>query len=189
MSKKLTAKEFRDFENNFFKKHGEYLEEIKKLLRNSDISEEEMKERLSYLKEKYGMAQFREFAQIEDDFQTLAKQFNSFDELKEYIHEYEVILQSQGTKAVECSKTSTDGIELLTMHASKGLEYDSVYLPGCMEGKIPSKKAVTEQDVEEERRMFYVAMTRAKHSLHISAVKGKTGKEISSRFLDAICPK
>lgn len=143
----------------------------------------------SYLKEKYGMAQFKELAQIEDDFQELAKQLTSFEELKEYIHEYEEILKSQGSKAVECSKTFKDGIELLTMHASKGLEYDSVYLPGCMEGKIPSKKADTEQDVEEERRMFYVAMTRAKHSLYISAVKGKTEKEIPSRFLNAICHK
>jgi hypothetical protein len=53
MSKKLTAKEFRDFENDFFKKHEEYREEVRKLFRNSDISEEEIEERLARLKEKY----------------------------------------------------------------------------------------------------------------------------------------
>lgn len=53
MSKKLTAKEFRDFENDFFKKHEEFREEMRKLFRNSDISEEEMEERLARLKEKY----------------------------------------------------------------------------------------------------------------------------------------
>lgn len=53
MSKKLTAKEFYDFENDFFKKHEEYREEVRKLFRNSDISDDEIEERLARMKDKY----------------------------------------------------------------------------------------------------------------------------------------
>ncbi len=83
----------------------------------------------------------------------------------------------------ERKKKEEDALHLLTMHASKGLEFDRVYLPDCQEGKIPSAKSVTEAEIEEERRMFYVAMTRAKHSLCLMTVKGKTGKDAPSRFL------
>lgn len=143
----------------------------------------------SYLQDKYGAAQCKELLRIADDFQKMAKQFATYAEIKEYIQKYEEMLKHQKTNAIESGDVDQNCVELLTMHASKGLEFDNVYLPGCMEGKIPSAKAVTELDVEEERRMFYVAMTRARKSLYISAVKGKTGKEKPSRFLKSICPK
>lgn len=54
--------------------------------------------------------------------------------------------------------------ELVTMHGSKGLEYDAVFLPCCMEGVVPHKKSKNQAALEEERRMFYVGMTRAKKS-------------------------
>lgn len=143
----------------------------------------------SYLTDKYGAEQSKELLQIADEFQEFVRQFTSYEEVKHSINEYEELLSRQKEAAKNVSDADKNGIELLTMHASKGLEYDSVYLPGCIEGKIPSKKAVTEADLEEERRMFYVAMTRAKNNLYISAVKGKTGKDVPSRFLKAIgCP-
>ena len=52
--------------------------------------------------------------------------------------------------------------ELVTMHGSKGLEYDAVFLPCCMEGVVPHKKSKNQAALEEERRMFYVGITRAK---------------------------
>lgn len=58
----------------------------------------------------------------------------------------------------------TDGVRLLTIHAAKGLEWDNVFLFGCNDGVLPSRRG----DPEEERRLFYVAVTRAKESLHIS---------------------
>ena len=76
-----------------------------------------------------------------------------------------------------------EGVSLMTMHASKGLEFDTVYLPGCQDEKIPSAKSQTADEIEEERRMFYVAMTRAKRELCIMAYKGKSGKDAPSRFL------
>lgn len=141
----------------------------------------------SYLTDKYNIEQSKEYLQIAEEFQELGKQFASYTELKEYIDEYEEMIRQQKNGFSENTDLSKKGIDLLTMHASKGLEYDSVYLPGCMEGKIPSKRAVTQEDVEEERRMFYVAMTRARNNLYISAVGDKTGKDVPSRFLRPIC--
>lgn len=65
------------------------------------------------------------------------------------------------------------GVKLLTYHASKGLEFSHVYLPFLNEYTVPHKKAVTVEEIEEERRMFYVAMTRAKDSLTLSYVSNK----------------
>lgn len=58
-----------------------------------------------------------------------------------------------------------------TLHSAKGLEFTKVYLIDVNEGVMPYKKAVLKQDVEEERRLFYVGMTRAKESLTICSVK------------------
>ena len=74
--------------------------------------------------------------------------------------------------------------ELVTMHGSKGLEYDVVFLPCCMEGVVPHKKSKDQAALEEERRMFYVGMTRAKKELYLSYTKGtKETPGFASRFL------
>ena len=62
------------------------------------------------------------------------------------------------------------------MHASKGLEYKKVFLVGLNEGNVPYHKAVLEKELEEERRMFYVAMTRAKEELHLYFPRERAGK-------------
>lgn len=70
-------------------------------------------------------------------------------------------------------------VSLMTLHGSKGLEFDAVWIRGCEKGVIPSDKA---QDGEEERRLMYVGMTRAKTGLYLSAVtKGDT--EMLSAYL------
>ena len=70
------------------------------------------------------------------------------------------------------------------MHACKGLEYPIVFLPDCNEGKVPHKKAITKEEIEEERRMFYVAMTRAKRHLEILYIEDELKKHIQvCRFL------
>lgn len=77
-----------------------------------------------------------------------------------------------------------DGVYILTMHASKGLEFNTVYIPDCNEGVIPHKKSMKGESVEEERRMLYVAMTRARHKLTLSYVSGtKEEPGFPSRFL------
>ena len=76
------------------------------------------------------------------------------------------------------------GVSLLTMHGAKGLEFDTVFIIRANEGVVPYKKAKLEEEVEEERRLFYVAMTRAKKRLFVSYVREKNGKDASpSRFV------
>lgn len=81
-----------------------------------------------------------------------------------------------------------DKVRLMSIHASKGLEFGTVYLIGTEEEMTPGEKAVTSEDVEEERRIFYVAVTRAMRHLHISYPKcrylwGKVRYRHQSEFL------
>ena len=81
-----------------------------------------------------------------------------------------------------------DRINLLTLHATKGLEFPIVMIFGLEEGNIPYKKLMDDPYwLAEERRLFYVGITRATHELHIFSNKKKEGKELKpSRFLDEI---
>ena len=81
-------------------------------------------------------------------------------------------------------KEVRDGVQLATMHSSKGLEYERVFILDAAEGVTPYKKAVLDADLEEERRMFYVAMTRAKKELTVCYAKKQSSHEMKpSRFL------
>ena len=82
---------------------------------------------------------------------------------------------------------SNEGVALLTMHGAKGLEFETVYVIAANEGNIPYKKAQIDDEIEEERRLFYVAMTRAKKQLTISYAKEKNGKAVKpSRFVNEL---
>lgn len=133
-----------------------------------------------YLHDKYGMEKAAEYIRIADGFQKLSEEFCSYEAMKDYISQYSVPEDAQPGKM-------EDGLYLMTMHASKGLEFDTVYLPDCQEGKIPSARSDSPEETEEERRMLYVAMTRAKKELCITAYKGKGGKDMPSRFLKCLC--
>lgn len=86
----------------------------------------------------------------------------------------------------------SDKVSLMTIHASKGLEFNSVFLPGVEEGLLPHANSRAADEVEEERRIMYVAMTRARHRLYISHCdtrKSFTSKNIyanPSRFIGEI---
>ena len=114
-----------------------------------------------------------------DEVATLIDGLNSYEELFGFIQDYSVVLNNQQNKM-----QIPDGVNLLTMHSAKGLEFDCVYILDAIEGITPYKKAKTLAELEEERRMFYVAMTRAKHELYMYAPKqiGGKKKEIS-RFM------
>lgn len=134
-----------------------------------------------YLREKYGPEKAGELVRIGEEFQEFSGQFAALQEMWEYIAGYEDTLKD----VQERNREEEDALHLLTMHASKGLEFDRVYLPDCQEGKIPSAKSVTEAEIEEERRMFYVAMTRAKERLHVCYVRERYGKKQEmSRFIE-----
>ena len=69
------------------------------------------------------------------------------------------------------------GVTISTMHKSKGLEWDVVFILGANEGVIPSPKVAKLGDIEEERRLFYVAATRARKELYISYTENEMGKK------------
>ena len=84
-------------------------------------------------------------------------------------------------------RKAEQGIRLLTMHGAKGLEFYAVFLPDMNQGIMPAKKVIREKDFEEERRVLYVAMTRAKEELHLSGVMEQLGTPMElSMFLDEI---
>ena len=60
----------------------------------------------------------------------------------------------QYAEAIKEPQKNAEGLQLMTMHASKGLEFQTVIVPECNEGKIPSDKSKTQAEIEEERRMF-----------------------------------
>ena len=93
------------------------------------------------------------------------------------------IKEEQYEEALKSSKEEKEGVHIITMHACKGLEYQTVFLPDCNEGKVPHKKAVSSEELEEERRMFYVAMTRAKSYLEVLYIEDELKKHLQvSRF-------
>ena len=69
-----------------------------------------------------------------------------------------------------------EGVNLLTVHASKGLEFSEVYVVDLVEGRFPNHKMMS--SIEEERRLFYVAVTRAKDKLYLSFAKYDKNKKI-----------
>lgn len=108
-----------------------------------------------------------------DELQESSKGFEDYDgwfhHMEEYTKELERLYQNQ-QEAGEC-------VTLSTLHSAKGLEYETVYLIDVNEGIMPYKKAVLDSDIEEERRMFYVGMTRAKKNLHLFSVKQLNQKD------------
>lgn len=119
--------------------------------------------------------------EIVSELQESAREFETFEAWFAYMEEYRHELERQ--KELR-ERQNIDGVMLATMHSSKGLEYEVVILPDVNEGITPYKKAVSEDELEEERRMYYVAMTRAKKYLHIFSVVRLHGKEMElSRFV------
>lgn len=88
------------------------------------------------------------------------------------------------SKKLEEAQKSKKGVVLSTMHCSKGLEWKHVFIIDCVEEVTPFVKATTPEEIAEERRLFYVAMTRAKNELYLCTYKKKGSTKVKpSRFL------
>ncbi len=147
---------------------------------------------ISYIRHVIGYDDYlREYAQFrrmneEDLFEVIgelqesARSCQTYDEWFDYIQKYKEEMERMRRQ----QQAVRDGVQLTTMHSSKGLEYQKVFILDAAEGITPYKKAVLDADLEEERRMFYVAMTRAKKELTICYAKKQFSHEMKlSRFV------
>lgn len=110
-----------------------------------------------------------------------AAEFETFEAWKEHAVRYEEELKKQN---LEETREARDRVTLSTMHSAKGLEYPVVFVVDVNEGIVPHRKAGLPADIEEERRLFYVALTRAKDRLHVAAVRERYHRKTDvSRFI------
>jgi len=117
-----------------------------------------------------------ELLDIAEEVQESAKGKGSYRAWLEHLKELEA--------ATEDRKKVPGGITISTMHRSKGLEYEAVFIPDANEGLTPHKRCTDEDSIEEERRLFYVAMTRAKTYLYIYHTKDRYNRNTApSRFI------
>jgi DNA helicase II / ATP-dependent DNA helicase PcrA len=105
-----------------------------------------------------------------------------------------LFLEEVGRRAAQEAEGTGGGVNLLTYHRAKGLEFDAVLLPALEEGVLPIRQATTPEEVAEERRLLYVGLTRARVHLWLSWAArraGPSGREQPrkpSRFLDDLVP-
>lgn len=138
-----------------------------------------------YLKEyaSYRRMKPEEFLERLDELQELSRGYRTAEDWFRHIEEYRETLAEEAKK----NQQEKSGVTISTLHSVKGLEYDCVYILDVNEGVMPYQKAVLEEDIEEERRMFYVGMTRARKKLTLCSVKERFDKKTEpSRFLEEI---
>lgn len=136
-----------------------------------------------YLREyaQYRRMKPEELLELADQLQESAAAYRTYDAWFHHMEEYGRQLKQQ----LYNREPDVDGVCLMTMHSAKGLEFTIVYILDANERVMPHHKAVLDADLEEERRMFYVAMTRAKDRLHIYYTRERYGKpQDRSRFID-----
>lgn len=115
-----------------------------------------------------------------------------FDDIGEMLAQVALMNGETSERSVE---VPPDSVKLTTVHQSKGLEFDVVFVIGLAEGMFPGRRSIESGDVEEERRLFYVAVTRAKNELFICypRVASRAGPDglllTPSRFLTEISPE
>ena len=142
-------------------------------------------------------ADYDESERVLSELAQSAKEVRSYEEWFAYIKEYSDTTNNQNADERKNNDKSSqkdngriqpaDAVNICTMHTSKGLEFKAVFVIDVNEDIIPYKKAVLDPEIEEERRMFYVAMTRAKTKLYLCCVKERYNKKMSiSRFIQEL---
>ena len=109
-----------------------------------------------------------------------ARKLASLGAWKDHMEKYTLELAEQAKR----QDRKPEGVTVATLHSVKGLEYDAVFIINVNEGSIPYRKAILPEAIEEERRLFYVGMTRAKKELNLCFARKDNEKELApSRFL------
>jgi len=121
------------------------------------------------------------FLRQADQIQCCFKEFSIAGSVRDFVER-----KAEQAGAKNAQTIEERGVHVLTMHGAKGLEFDRVFLPDVNEGIIPRKDCLERESVEEERRLLYVAITRAKNELAIYYTKERGRKP--SRFLEGIIP-
>ena len=154
---------------------------------------------IQYIRKKIGYDDFlKEYAEkhqiswkqlmdVMAELEERSKNFKSYDEWEIHIAKYTQELEEQQAKARKIKGERENKVQLMTIHSAKGLEFEDVFVIHANEGEIPHQKAEKKDEIEEERRLFYVALTRAKNNLSISYITQKNGNSIKpSRFVEEL---
>lgn len=154
---------------------------------------------IQYIRKKIGYDDFlKEYAEkhqiswkqlmdVMAELEERSKNFKSYDEWEIHIAKYTQELEEQQAKARKIKGERENKVQLMTIHSAKGLEFEDVFVIHANEGEIPHQKAEKKDEIEEERRLFYVALTRAKNNLCISYITKKNGNSIKpSRFVEEL---
>ena len=154
---------------------------------------------IQYIRKKIGYDDFlKEYAEkhqiswkqlmdVMAELEERSKNFKSYDEWEIHIAKYTQELEEQQAKARKIKGERENKVQLMTIHSAKGLEFEDVFVIHANEGEIPHQKAEKKDEIEEERRLFYVALTRAKNNLCISYITQKNGTSIKpSRFVEEL---
>ena len=137
------------------------------------------------LKKKYDAQTFEEV--VAELFER-TEGFEGIREFLDFVDRENEAFDEREERRTQVKRDTRGEIVLQTAHASKGLEYDVVFIIGLQEGSFPHKKAQSRAEIEEERRLFYVAMTRAREKLYILGRRKDDFGKTESRFVhELIC--
>ncbi|MBR4724773.1 MAG: ATP-dependent helicase [Lachnospiraceae bacterium] len=136
----------------------------------------------------YARSKNTDETELFDIFDELTDSAHGFGTYREWAAHIEDMKEKTRLRAASGKNTGTDkepdGIELMTFHRSKGLEFNTVFIIDANEGYAPGKRAETPEEIEEERRAFYVAATRARNELYICDCDDRLGRAVKpSRFI------
>ena len=179
------------------------LEDLLKAAKGKDYLRDNIKRMISEIKTISKLSPFaavnyiRRAVDYDGYLKKLAEDRNiDYDEISDMLDEFQSMISDSDTflqmfemletsrKPKEEKEEEVDGIQLMTLHSAKGLEFSEVHILDAVEGSIPHKKSKSPDEIEEERRLFYVGITRSSNNLYIYVPREIGDRQVSpSRFL------
>jgi DNA helicase-2/ATP-dependent DNA helicase PcrA len=179
------------------------LTRIEELTRNlNDIARRKPVDAVKYIRHIVGyneyLDEYRQYRKIGlsglievlDELQEAASQFQKNEEFAAHMENVVAAARNRDKDSRTDNDKESPGVLLSTMHSAKGLEFDTVFIAGAVEGNNPHERSKTNPELEEERRLFYVGLTRAKKHLYVSIIKKRHEANVKpTRFLDGLLTK